>query len=441
MLQDTIKKLERQILKVPNDPGIYLFKDTNKNILYVGKAVKLRTRLRYYVDKYILQKNPKTLKMIQEAVYIDYFLTNTEVEALVLESKLIKKYQPSYNVSLKDDKSYKLIEIIKSADDSYKIGTARKKSTKASYFGPFPSSRAINVVLRDVRKLIPYRNCSDNKFFRYKKLKKPCLYGHLGLCPAPCQGSAEILENNENVAKIKKFLRGEYKTILKDMRNMMGYYSKNMEYENAAEIRDKLAYYDYLSQRYKSTEELLEDIGNLDNNNKALEELIRIINFYFKKKDTNDSLDKFRIEFYDISNLGDKIIVGSMITLIGGQFDKNFYRKFKIRKQTAQDDFRAMQEVLNRRFLHLRDWGIPDLLVIDGGKGQLSKIVELTEQKNISAISLAKKNETVYLRKEGKYVRVDLPLSNLALKLLIKGRNEVHRFGLEYNRKLRKISN
>ena len=91
MLQDTIKKLERQILKVPNDPGIYLFKDTNKNILYVGKAVKLRTRLRYYVDKYILQKNPKTLKMIQEAVYIDYFLTNTEVEALVLESKLIKK--------------------------------------------------------------------------------------------------------------------------------------------------------------------------------------------------------------------------------------------------------------------------------------------------------------------------------------------------------------
>ena len=130
-----------------------------------------------------------------------------------------------------------------------------------------------------------------------------------------------------------------------------------------------------------------------------------------------------------------------MITLIGGQFDKNFYRKFKIRKQTVQDDFRAMQEVLNRRFLHLRDWGIPDLLVIDGGKGQLSKIVELAEQKNISAISLAKKNETVYLRKEGKYVRVDLPLSNLALKLLIKGRNEVHRFGLEYNRKQRKISN
>ena len=165
-----------KVNRAPQKPGVYIFFNKKREVIYVGKAIKLKSRLKSYIDKNILSIQPKTRKMVSIATNIRYFLVNTELEALVLESNLIKKYRPKYNINLKDDKNYKYIEIKKSTpsklkgiviDGSYKISTSRKKEGVASYFGPYPQGKAINLVLRDLRKLFPYRNCSETSAISY----------------------------------------------------------------------------------------------------------------------------------------------------------------------------------------------------------------------------------------------------------------------------------
>lgn len=448
---DNIEMLKKIIQKAPQEPGIYVYKDKNNAVIYVGKAIKLKSRLKSYVDQNILKQYPKTKKMISNAVSVEWYLTNTELEALVLEANLIKKYKPEYNISLKDDKAYKYIHISKSKDvsdiwkGSYKISTTRKKEGQGSYYGPFPSGTAVNTVLRDLRRIIPYRNCTETKFARYKKLQKPCLYGHIGICPAPCLGPRETQENNKNIDLIKRFLSGRYKSIIKDLKKEMSDFSKQQEYEKAAVIRDKLAYYEYLTQKYRSSQEILK---NLDLNQGGYRELAILLSFLSmtytefnlsEKEDLEEYLKNFKIEFYDISNTASSIIVGSYITLTGGEFDKSKYRKFKIKTKDTQDDFAGMREIISRRLQHLEDWGKPDLVVIDGGKGQLSVVSDLLEDNRIPYIGIAKKQETIVIKNKKRYSMIDLPENDLGLNLLIRGRNEVHRFGITYNRSLRKI--
>lgn len=443
------KNLVKKIKSTPKTPGVYIFKDSNEDVIYVGKAISLNARLRSYIDKGVLSKMQKTRKLVSESVSVDTFNTDTELEALVLESNLIKKYSPKYNISLKDDKNYKYIKIKKSNFKnpeirSYTVSTARKKTQKASYYGPFPQSKKVNIVLRDLRRLIPYRNCTDNKYNRYSKEGKPCLYGHIGLCPAPCLGVTQTSTNNKNVEKIKRFLKGEYKTILKSIKHDMQSASKELNYELAADLRNKLSYYAYLSQKYRSSEELLQGVKNYNTNYRSLNRLISLTSMYFPDlksefatdKEMSEYYDNFRIEFYDISNTSSEIIVGSQITLVGGDFSKEQYRKYKI-AQEGQDDYKAMYQMLQRRLNHLRDWGAPDLIVLDGGKGQLSTILPLTNQKNIPTIALAKKEEEIIINFDNKFHKLALPKNDLGLNLLIKGRNEVHRFGITFNKNLR----
>jgi len=229
--------------------------------------------------------------------------------------------------------------------------------------------------------------------------------------------------------------------------------SSDLDFEKAAKYRDSLNTYKYLSQSYKSGEELLEGIGDLEKAGSNLLKLIKILSFYFPTydlylKDSVKKLKKFKIEFYDISNLADSYIVGSFITLEGEDFNKSLYRRFRIKHQSKQNDFGAMEEILKRRVRHFSDWGKPDLIVIDGGKGQLSKALNIVEKHKIPTISLAKKDETIFLKplrsldvsSRSNYRSIELPKSDPALQILIKGRNEVHRFGLSYNRKLRSSS-
>lgn len=451
MLLENLKKLKTQILKAPQTPGVYAFYNEKEKVIYVGKAIKLRSRLRSYVDLQVLDKYPKTKKMVSEAVKVSFFEVGTEVEALVLEANLIKEYLPEFNRNLKDDKFYKYIHVSKSKNGSLKIQTARKKGKSGSYFGPYPDGNAVNTVLRDIRRLFPYRNCTDSKYGTYEKLGRPCLYGNIGLCPAPCISNEGKITNAENIERIKQFLRGNYKGVIKDLKKEMQKASSNLEYEKAANLRDSLNNYQYLSNSHKSSEELLENVGDLEKAGSHLIKLIKILSFYLPIFDTylnkpESSLSKFKIEFYDISNLGDTHIVGSYITLEGEDYNKSLYRKFKLKGQKKQNDFAAMQKIIERRLKHLKDWGRPDLIVIDGGIGQLSSVLKATEPYKIPTISIAKRNETIILKPirnskgSAQYTSIELPKTDSALKILIKGRNEVHRFGINYNKSLRRKS-
>lgn len=428
--------IKQQIQKAPNNPGVYFFKNIKGKVIYVGKAIKLKTRLKSYIDVAVLRQYPKTRRLMENAASVQYFETDTEIEALVLESNLIKKYKPKYNVSLKDDKAYKYIQIKKSKNGSYKITTVRQTDSKTGLYGPFPSGAAVNTVLRDIRKLFPYRDCTESKFNYYKKAGRPCLYGYIGLCPAPCQGIAGIEKNNKNIQYIKRFLSGEYKKVLNELKKELKKQSKNLEYEEAAKTRDRLKYYEYLSTKYKSGQELILDVGEIEKGGFSSKYLMDILSFYFPKiKDKNPT--KFRIEFFDISNTASEIIVGSQICIIGERFDKSNYRKYKIRNQEKQDDFSAMKQMLMRRMNNIKKWGKPDLIVIDGGKGQLSSVLPVIEPFDIPVISIAKKEEILFLKQNDKYVKLELAKSDPALSIIIKGRDETHRFGVGYNRKLR----
>lgn len=451
MLLKNLKKLASQISKAPQTPGVYAFYNKNEKVIYVGKAVKLKSRLKSYTDLQVLDKYPKTKKMVSEASKVKFFEVSTEVEALVLEANLIKEYLPEFNRSLKDDKFYKYIHISKSKNGSLKIQTSRKKGKSGAYFGPYPDGTAVNTVLRDIRRIFPYRNCTDSKFGTYEKLGRPCLYGNIGLCPAPCLSSLRETTNKENIEKIKQFLRGNYKGVIKNLKKEMELAAKNLNYEKAASLRDSLNSYQYLSNSHKSSEELLEGVGDLEKAGSHLIKLIKILSFYLpvfdiylNKPETH--LSSFKIEFYDISNLGDTHIVGSYITLEGEDYNKSLYRRFKIRGQKTQNDFESMKRIIERRLSHIKDWGKPDLIVIDGGKGQLSSVLKATEQYKIPTISIAKRNETIILKPvrnskgSAQYTTIELPKTDSALKILIKGRNEVHRFGLSYNKMLRSKS-
>lgn len=453
MLLEKIAILKKQIIRIPQTPGVYSFYNSDNRVIYVGKAKKLKTRLKSYIDLQVLDKYPKTKKMVLEAVKIKFYEVSTEVEALVLEANLIKEYQPTYNRNLKDDKYYKFIKVSRSKNGVQKVETSRSKSSTGTYFGPYPDGNAVNTVLRDIRRIFPYRNCTDSKFGTYQKLGRPCLYGKLGLCPAPCVDLVGIKTNEFHIKKVKEFLRGNYKKVIKDLSSEMFEMSEKLDFESAAKIRDSMNNYQYMSNSYKTGEELLEGIGELEKAGSNLNKLIQILSFYFPIFDTylnkpTDSLSKFRIEFYDISNLGDTNIVGSFITLEGEDFNKNLYRKFKLKDQGVQNDFQAMAKVLERRMDHLESWGRPDLIVIDGGKGQLSVALKVTGKYKIPTVSLAKKQETIFLKSLknfndlslAKFTSLELPTTDPALKILIKGRNEVHRFSVSYNRQLRSKS-
>jgi excinuclease ABC subunit C len=428
--------ITKKIQSAPNTPGVYVFKNANERVIYVGKAIKLKTRLRSYKDTTVLRQYPKTRRLMENATFLDYFTTDTELEALVLESNLIKKYKPKYNVSLKDDKAYKYIYIAKAKDGSYKVSTTRKKQVKGSYFGPYPSGRAVNKVLKDIRKLFPFRDCTVSKFNYYKKAKRPCLYGYIGLCEAPCQGGEQTEANNKNVDKIKRYLRGDYKKVLRELNTEMKEYSKSLKYEEAAKVRDKLNYYEYLSTKYQSQQELILGVGEIEKNGFAVEYLISLLSYYFPKL-KNINPEKFKIEVFDISNTGSEIIVGSQIAMLGETFDKDNYRRYKIKNQKEQDDFSAMGQMLKRRMGNISKWGKPDLILIDGGKGQLSSVLQHTDKHKIPTVSLAKKDETIFVKTGDKFSSLDLSKNDPALNILIKGRDETHRFGLAYNKKLR----
>ena len=413
---------------IPDSPGVYIFRGDRKKVLYVGKAISLKNRVKSYFAN-VDSLAPKTRALVGKVEDIDFIKVENELEALLLEADLIKRYRPPYNIDLKDDKFYKYIKI-----DVHCITTTRKpKADKAQYFGPYPEGSSINMVLRTLRKIFPYRDCSTQKFNRYKRAHRPCLYGHIGLCPAPCQGDEQIDRNNENIKKIRDYLKGGRKELFNKLERQMKKYSKEHEFEKAAILRDQLEGYEYLTQNRRNIKEYLQTPSLVnDKDQQGMEELARLLNV--------DYHAQFRIEFFDISNIQGKSAVGSMVVLVEGTPDKSEYRRFRIKTKKTPDDFSMMKEVLSRRFKKKDDdsWTSPDLIVIDGGKGQLSAALEVLSfrEVNIPTIGLAKREEEIVVHKNGKFEIIKLPKNSPALRILKHGRDESHRFAISYYRRL-----
>jgi excinuclease ABC subunit C len=448
------EKIKLKVKELPRVPGVYMFKDLRGKVIYVGKAKNLYNRVSSYFN---IKFDPtsKTHSLVNRITGIDHIEALSEFEALILEAELIKKYNPKYNISLKDDKSFIYIVIRK---ETFKLEGKRRIISKVLtarrtdildndvVFGPYTDGSTAKQIVRIIRKLFPYRDCSVSKFNKYKKLSNPCLYGHIGLCNGPCASyeDTNLSEYRKNISRIKKLLSGKSVKIIKNIESSMQKASKSKEYEEAAKYRDLLEKFNYIRQEFTEPEDYIKNpYLAQDRYEKALFELKESLPLL-------TDLPK-RIECYDISNISGKDAVGSMVVSINGRIDNSEYRKFKIKFKKTPDDYEMMKEVLLRRVKRevsknkkVVKWGVPDLIVVDGGKGQVTAALEALQTFDfpVPVIGIAKKYETFVFNYRGKFVEKNLSRDNKGLHLVMNLRDEAHRFAQRYHHqlRLRKIS-
>jgi len=405
------------------DPGVYIFLDNKGDVIYVGKAINLKKRVSsYFTNKKDL--GDKTKILVSQIDKIKTIRVESEIESLLLEANLIKKYQPKYNIKLTDGKAYPLIKI--TINDEYpKVLVARKQDDPHSiYFGPFPNTGAMRLVLRTIRRIFPFQSVLNHP-------DKLCFYFHLGLCPCP-----NVLKDKsykQTIKHIVKFLNGKTKSIVRDLEKERSDFSKNQQFEQALLIQDKIDAIRLVTSKfykpfqYEINPNLREDIRN--------EELNLLIKNLNEEKVIIRKLN--RIECFDISNTSGKNATGSMVVFVNGERETSLYRKFKIRGSynNLPNDFAMMEEVISRRLKHL-EWGYPNLIIVDGGKGQISSALKALAQENIHipVVGLAKQEETIIT---ADFKEIILPKDSKQLHLVMRIRDEAHRFAIDYHKKLR----
>ena len=537
---------------VPTQPGCYLYYDKDGEIIYVGKAKNLKRRVYSYFHKQ--HESPKTNILVSQIEKLEYIITDSEVEALILESHLIKKHKPKYNILLKDDKKYPYFLI--TDEDFPRIQVVRKKNLnpdKGRFYGPYTDVGAMYATLDFLKRLFPLKQCKTPKF-----LNRPCLYYHIGKCLAPCQGKVTPEEYQKLIQQVELFLSGKQSELLKQIQVQMQKYADSEQFEKAAKMRDsyldlqktlerqkvvyentklnediiavlyedgilaivimmiregrlidkkdftyfvdnvdKTEYFETFFRDYYSGLKLefpdriiskdLQEIGDkelyqdwlkilsgkkvtINYGNGKFKELYELAmknatnlleNAKLKKMaqirdDFNEvgaylaeklHLTNFpnRIECYDISHIQGTNTVASMVVFQNGLPKKTAYRKFKIKSTEGKpDDFLSMKEVLSRRLSRLGEpkWEKPDLIIIDGGKGQLSSVMQIVEDMGIKVgkggidfVSLAKREEEVFLPYQSDSIL--LPRESNALYLIQRIRDEAHRFAITFHRNLR----
>lgn len=506
--------------ELPDDPGCYLYLNGNKEIIYVGKAKSLKKRVQSYFSA--TKKDEKTAQLIQEIAKVNFFVTSTEVEALLLESTLIKKHQPRYNIDLKHSQRYAYIALTN--EKFPRLRVARDKANDARYFGPFTTAQDRDTILKVLRKKFMVRTCN-------KLPKRECLRYHINLCSAPCTKKISEKDYKENIETIAKFLKGNTTNLLKDMKNKMTEFSKNLQFEEAKLMRDQLHALEYLNDRQKVEKDIRydqdiinyiiednwvylilfniskgvlstkrefsfpyhaeffsdfivqyygeEDIpkeliipyelndpalaGYLEKKRKApvkitvprrgmkkelLQLVHRNIEVQFLKQDKmlKDLEKRLKlntlpqvIECFDIAHIQGTSTAASMVQFRHAKPDKSNYRQFKIRTTQGIDDVHSIKEVVTRRYTRLKheEAALPDLIMIDGGKGQLHAALSCLHElgMKIPVIALAKTFEEVYV--PGLNNPLPIPKNSLGLQLLIQVRNEAHRFAQRYHKTLR----
>ena len=536
--------LTEKLLNLPGKPGVYLMKDDQGRIIYVGKAVVLYNRVRSYFQS-SRNHSPKVLAMVARIADLEYIVTSSEIEALILECNLIKKHRPKYNIRLRDDKTYPYIKVTMNEEFPRLYSTRRVQKDGARYFGPYTDAGSVHNVIHLMRKLFPLRTC------RTLAARRPCLEYHIKRCLAPCAGLVTGDVYSSMIKEVCLLLEGRSDTVVKSLRVKMTVAAENLEFEQAAKLRDQLIavekitekqsivtgagdqdaiglarsavgtcaqvffirsgkmvgrdhfllagsdqeedeavlaafikqYYsqatfvpkevllplaivegeflaDWLSQ-LKGSRVVVEtpkrgtkkNIVMMANENAGIvlhEQETSIKAHSAQTLEAMADLGKYldlaevpeRMECFDISHIQGSETVASMVVFEGGMPKKEDYRRYKLRTVEGKpDDFKSMQEVVGRRYAD-REQPIPDLIIIDGGKGQLSSALEIIRRaglNHVPVVGLAKEFEHVF--KEGHSDPVILPRHSQALYLIQRIRDEAHRFAITYHRKLRSKRN
>ena len=554
----TSNLIKEQLKQLPRKPGVYLLRDSMGNILYVGKATSLHHRVRSYFGS-ASRLSLKQQRMADNVYDIDFFVTGSEQEALILENNLIKRHHPHYNVLLKDDKTFPFLKISLNEDWPRVYFTRRVEDDGGRYFGPFTSARSVRQTLKVLKEIIPFRSCSRPITGTDPR---PCLDYYIHLCPAPCIGAISKREYKDVIRQVILFLEGKQEKVVRGLESKMGKAAESLDFEKAALLRDQLqaigrviegqkvaakvrgeqdviafaserdrAYVQvffirgskligresfimqgtsseeperimtgFIKQFYSSATHIppllllqypVEDKTVIENwlkgkrggkvsiqvpsrgNKKQLVEIVaenaRQGLEQLKIKSFSEGLPSaltealaeiqkelhlpglpLRVECYDISNIQGRAAVGSMVVFEKGKPKPAHYRRFRIKTVSGADDYAMLQEVLRRRFkrFSLRDsdttpqdsWAVqPDLVLIDGGKGQLSSALEAMKETGAEAIpvaGLAKENEEIFI--PGRSESIRLPGSSPGLQMLQRLRDEAHRFAIGYHRKVRR---
>jgi len=422
--------------RLPHSPGVYLMRDNTGAIIYIGKALDLKKR----VSSYFLNKQPKpgafeakTSALVATVRHVDYVPTASEREALVLERKLISQHQPVFNVMWKDDKSYPYVALTMGEDFPRLFLTRKKKRDGTLYFGPYPSVSRVRHLLHWAwrKKLFPLRPCnfdfSETNPIAYEKVRS-CLYLHTGECPAPCVGKISSKKYKRIAERARLFFSGAHQKLEAQWEKEMAKASKQLRYEDALEIRDRIGTLQHMREPVTFREMSKDFLETRIQGSRAVQDLMRALNLPKPPE---------RIECFDISHFQGTEMVASMVSFKNGRLFKAEYRKFIIRTVEGIDDFRAMAEVVGRRYKRLKAEGtsFPDLVLIDGGKGQLSsalKAIKDADIKGLSVAALAKEEEEIFLPNQSQSVR--LPMDSAALLLLRQIRDEAHRFAITFHR-------
>ncbi len=536
--------IKEELKKLPDNPGVYIMHDAHDNIIYVGKAVSLRKRVR----SYFRESTPHTAKinkMISLVDYFEYIITDSELEALVLENNLIKEHSPKYNTLLKDDKTYPYIKV--SVNETYPriFSTRRVLRDKARYFGPFTSGSAVNTTIEYLRNKYLIRDCN----YRIDKgeITRPCISYDIKRCKAPCIGAVSVEEYNENVNKAVEFLNGHTSLDIRELEEKMLKYSEELEFEKANEIKLQIEDIKFVTQKQKITLTNDEDkdyialarnendvivsvffvregklLGRehhymkhalLDSDEEIIDEFIKqfyqgtpyiprevyipvtledkelLEQFLASKREGAVSLitplkgqkekmlslarenaqlildrdsEKIklqearsvgaareigdllglpivsRMEAYDISNISGFANVGSMVVFVDGKPKKSDYRKFRIKSVAGPNDYACMEEVLTRRFENHAEI-LPDLILMDGGRGQVNICLKVLDKLGIDVPVCGMVKDDKHRTRGIYYNNVELPIdtSSNGFKLVTRIQDEAHRFAIEYHRLLR----
>ncbi len=405
---------------LPAAPGVYFHKNSDGEIIYVGKAAVLKNRVRQYFHKTV--KDPKTLALVREIADTDWTVVDTEMDALFLESEMIKRYKPKWNILLRDDKTVSYVRIDMKSEVPYLSFTRIPQDDKATYIGPFYGKSAVEKALRILRKVFPYY---DKPYDGKKTLNTD-----LGLTPGIEIGKTTPLEYKKNLRKLRLYLEGGRHKLIKDLEKQMSTAAKEQKFEEAAELRGQLFGLRELQKKIVFSDKEFLDISS----DQALVDLQMLLHLPEPPR---------RIEGYDISHQSGTNVVGSMVVFVNGASDRAEYRKFKLRNQ-KNDDTANLHEVIERRLKH-SDWEFPNLVILDGGIGQVNAVQDLLEEKHIAVIGRDKsgdhsRNAAVRIivpQAEGHRL-LTLPASSHIAKLIARIDDEAHRFAITYHSLLKR---
>jgi excinuclease ABC subunit C len=416
----------------PTKPGVYIFKDAQGRVIYIGKAKNLRARASSYFHK-TAEGDKRIRDWIGEVADVDFLEADSEVDALLLEARLIKDIQPKHNADLKDDKSFPYLQIT-TGEDFPRVNFTRTPIERGvKLYGPFPRAKSLRGAIQVLQKVFKFRTCSldiEEEDPRWRWFR-PCLLHSIDQCTAPCNLRVDRETYRKDIHRLRLFLDGKKDQVFREIEEEMKEASKELQFEKAGRLRDELKALQTLNLRGDLSKHAQPEVFYVDPR-KGLKGLKKVLGLESTPR---------TIHGVDIAHLGGTETVGSLVTFIDGLPFKPGYRRYKIKSVAGVDDFASIREVVSRRIqgLQERDEPFPDIFMIDGGKGQLGAALAAFEALGVqppTLISLAKREEEIYV--PGRSDPIVLSRRSFALRLLQYVRDEAHRFAQHYHHMLRK---